>query len=132
VRLPTCFICLACVLDAWSRRCVGWQLSRTIDTQLTLAALNHAFALRRPERGLIDHSDRGVQYAASAYVERLTEVGAQISMSAKGNPYGNARAESFFKTLLRQRADGELLRYAQGRTAPDGLSQTRCTAQGRL
>jgi putative transposase len=102
VRLPTCFIYLACILDAWSRRCVGWQLSPTIDTQLTLAALNHAIALRRPEPGLSHHSDRGVQYAASAYVERLAEVGAQISMSAKGNPYDNAKAESFFKTLKRE------------------------------
>lgn len=102
VRLPSCFIYLACVLDAWSRRCVGWQLSRTIDTHLTLAALNHAITLRRPERGLIHHSDRGVQYASTAYVERLTEVGAQVSMSAKGNPYDNAKAESFFKTLKRE------------------------------
>ncbi len=102
VRLPTCFIYLACILDAWSRRCVGWQLSRTIDSQLTLVALNHAIALRRPERGLIHHSDRGVQYAASAYVDRLSEVGALVSMSAKGNPYDNAKAESFFKTLKRE------------------------------
>jgi transposase InsO family protein len=102
VRLPTCFIYLACILDAWSRRCVGWQLSRTIDTHLTLAALNRAIALRRPQPGLIHHSDRGVQYASSAYIERLTEIGAQISMSAKGNPYDNAKAESFFKTLKRE------------------------------
>jgi putative transposase len=102
VRLPTCFIYLACILDAWSRRCVGWQLSRTIDSQLTLAALNHAIALRRPQPGLVHHSDRGVQYASSAYIERLTEIGAQISMSAKGNPYDNAKAESVFKTLKRE------------------------------
>jgi len=102
VRLPSCFIYLACILDAWSRRCVGWQLSRTIDTHLTLAALNHAIALRRPQPGLVHHSDRGVQYASSAYIERLTEIGAQISMSAKGNPYDNAKAESFFKTLKRE------------------------------
>jgi putative transposase len=102
VRLPTCFIYLACILDAWSRRCVGWQLSRIIDTQLTLAALNHAIILRRPECGLIHHSDRGVQYASTAYVERLVEIGATVSMSAKGNPYDNAKAESFFKTLKRE------------------------------
>jgi putative transposase len=102
VRLPTCFIYLACVLDAFSRRCVGWQLSRTIDTQLTLNALNHAVTLRRPEPGLVHHSDRGVQYASTAYVERLAEIGAQVSMSAKGNPYDNAKAESFFKTLKRE------------------------------
>jgi putative transposase len=102
VRLPTAFIYLACVLDAWSRRCVGWQLSGTIDTQLTLAALNHAIALRQPAAGLIHHSDRGVQYASTTYVERLIAIGAQVSMSAKGNPYDNAKAESFFKTLKRE------------------------------
>ncbi len=102
VRLPTCFIYLACVLDAWSRRWGGWQLSRTIDTQLTLAALNHAISLRRPEPGLIHHSDRGVQYASTAYVERLSEIGAPISMSARGHPYDNAKAESFFQTLKRE------------------------------
>jgi transposase InsO family protein len=102
VKLPTAFVYLACVLDAWSRRCVGWQLSRTIDTQLTLATLNHAIALREPAGGLIHHSDRGVQYASTAYVERLLSIGAHISMSAKGNPYDNAKAESFFKTLKRE------------------------------
>lgn len=98
IRLPTTFVYLASVLDAWSRRCVGWQLSRTIDTQLTLAALNQAIALRQPTAGLIHHSDQGVQYASTAYVERLTAIGARVSMSAKGNPYDNAKAESFFKT----------------------------------
>ena len=102
VRLPTTFVYLACVLDAWSRRCVGWQLSRTIDTQLTLAALDQAITLRQPAPGLIHHSDRGVQYASTAYGERLTSIGAQASMSAKGNPYDNAKAESFFKTLKRE------------------------------
>jgi putative transposase len=102
IRLPTAFVYLACVLDAWSRRCIGWQLSQTIDTQLTLAALNHAIALRQPSPGLIHHSDRGVQYASVSYVERLIGIGAHISMSAKGNPYDNAKAESFFKTLKRE------------------------------
>jgi putative transposase len=102
IRLPTAFVYLACVLDAWSRRCIGWQLSRTIDTSLTLAALEAAIRVRQPGSGLIHHSDRGVQYASSAYVSRLTDIGAQISMSAKGNPYDNAKAESFFKTLKRE------------------------------
>lgn len=102
IRLPTTFVYLACVLDAWSRRCIGWQLSRTIDTQLTLAALNHAIEARHPEAGLIHHSDRGVQYASATYVERLESIGALVSMSAKGNPYDNAKAESFFKTLKRE------------------------------
>jgi transposase InsO family protein len=102
IRLPTTFVYLACVLDAWSRRCVGWHLSRTIDTQLTLHALNHAVDARQPNAGLIHHSDRGVQYASAAYVARLESIGAQISMAAKGNPYDNAKAESFFKTLKRE------------------------------
>lgn len=102
IRLPTAFAYLACILDAWSRRCVGWQLSRWIDTDLTLAALDHALATRRPEPGLIHHSDRGVQYASAAYIARLTGVGAAISMAAVGNPYENAKAESFFKTLKRE------------------------------
>ena len=99
IRLPTAFAYLACVLDAWSRRCVGWQLSRWIDTDLTLAALERALATRRPAPGLIHHSDRGVQYASRDYVAWLDEIGAQVSMAAVGYPYENAQAESFFKTL---------------------------------
>ncbi len=102
IQLPTGFAYLAAILDAYSRRCVGWQLSRCIDTNLTLAALDMALAARRVELGLIHHSDRGVQYASSAYMERLESIGALPSMSAKGNPYDNAKAESFFKTLKRE------------------------------
>jgi putative transposase len=102
IRLPTTFVYLACLLDAYSRRCIGWELSRCIDTHLTLAALEHALALRQPQAGLIHHSDRGVQYASAAYVERLQEHGIRISMAATGNPYENAKAESFFKTLKRE------------------------------
>lgn len=99
IRLPTSFVYLACVLDSYSRRCVGWALSRTIDTQLTLAALAMALTTRQPAPGLIHHSDQGVQYASAAYVARLAAAGVQISMAATGNPYENAKAESFFKTL---------------------------------
>jgi len=99
IRLPTAFIYLAAILDAYSRRCIGWALSHGIDTELTVAALTMAVARRQPASGLIHHSDRGVQYASGAYVERLEAVGAQISMAARGNPYENAQAESFFKTL---------------------------------
>jgi transposase InsO family protein len=102
IRLPTAFVYLACILDACSRRCIGWQLARTIDTRLTLAALERAIAARRPSADLIHHSDRGVQYASADYVARLTSLGARISMSARGNPYDNARAESFFKTLKKE------------------------------
>ncbi len=99
IRLPTSFVYLAAILDAYSRKCVGWKLSRRIDTQLALDALEMALASRQVGPNLIHHSDRGVQYASSAYVERLVSVQAQISMSAKGNPYDHAKAESFFKTL---------------------------------
>ena len=99
VRLPTAFCYLAAILDAYSRRCVGWHLSRFIDTGLTLSALEMALAARRPESELIHHSDRGVQYASSEYVLRLEEAGARISMAAVGNPYENAKAESFFRNL---------------------------------
>jgi transposase InsO family protein len=99
IRLPTTFVYLACVLDACSRRCVGWKLARQIDTRLTLAALEMAVAQRQPAPGLIHHSDRGVQYASADYVARLQQLGARLSMSATGNPYDNAKAESFFKTL---------------------------------
>jgi putative transposase len=86
-------------LDAYSRRCVGWHLSRQIDTRLTLVALEMALASRRPDPGLIHHSDQGVQYASSEYVLRLEESGALISMATVGNPYENAKVESFFRTL---------------------------------
>jgi transposase InsO family protein len=99
VRLPTSFCYLAAILDAYSRRCLGWRLSRSIDTSLTLSALEMALATRRPSAGLIHHSDRGVQYASGEYVSRLEEAGALISMAAVGNPYENAKAESFFRNL---------------------------------
>jgi len=99
IRLPTAFCYLAAILDACSRRCVGWELSRWIDTSLTLAALEHALWTRRPAPGLIHHSDQGVQYASGEYVARLQAAGAQISMASRGNPYENAKAERFFGTL---------------------------------
>lgn len=99
IRLPTTFCYLAAILDAYSRRCVGWRLSRWIDTNLTLSALEMALVSRQPAVGLIHHSDQGVQYASSEYVLRLEEAGAQISMAAIGNPYENAQVESFFRTL---------------------------------
>ncbi len=99
IRLPTAFCYLAAVLDAYSRYCVGWSLSRWIDTRLTLCALETALWKRLPEPGLIHHSDQGVQYASSEYVARLQNAGALISMASVGNPYENAKAESFFRTL---------------------------------
>ncbi len=102
IRLRSAFVYLACILDAYSRRCVGWHLSREMTTQLTWGALHQAIVERQPKPGLIHHSDRGVQYASREYVEQLQEIGAQISMSAVGNPYDNAKAESFFKTLKQE------------------------------
>jgi transposase InsO family protein len=102
IRLPTTFCYLAAILDACSRRVVGWELSSRIDTDLTVAALERAIASRQPAPGLIHHSDHGVQYASTRYVERLEQIGARISMAAVGNPYQNALAESFFATLKRE------------------------------
>jgi putative transposase len=102
IRLPTSFCYLAAILDAFSRRCVGWDLSPRIDTDLTLAALERALRSRQPAPGWIHHSDHGVQYASTRYVERLTHFGTQISMAAVGNVYENALAESFFATLKRE------------------------------
>jgi putative transposase len=102
IRLPEAFVYLAAILDAYSRRCIGWHVSRFIDTDLALAALDHALAARRPPPGLIHHSDQGVQYASGAYVARLEAAGVRSSMAAVGNPYENAQAESFFKTLKRE------------------------------
>lgn len=102
IRLQSEFVYLATILDAYSRKCVGWNLSTRMDAQLTLGALEEALATRDVKPGLIHHSDRGVQYASIAYTERLLSVGVQISMSAKGNAYDNANAESFFKTLKQE------------------------------
>jgi len=99
IRLLNGFVYLAVILDAYSRRVVGWALSRHIDATLTCAALRAAIAARNPYAGCIHHSDRGVQYAADDYIEILEEYGFTISMSRKGNPYDNAQAESFMKTL---------------------------------
>lgn len=99
IRLQYEFIYLAVILDAFSRKCVGWSLGREIDTTLTLMALRMALKTREPKPGLVHHSDQGVQYAARAYTELLKEYGIVISMSRRGNPYDNAQAESFMKTL---------------------------------
>jgi len=92
---------LAVIIDVFSRKCIGWELSRRIDAELVLNALDTAIKARVHIGidGLIHHSDQGVQYACNEYVDRLKELGIQISMSKKGNPYDNAFAESFMKTL---------------------------------
>jgi len=90
---------LAVVLDAFSRRVIGWALGRTLEAELAVAALRMALVDRQPAPDLVHHSDRGVQYAAQDYTEMLKQHQVIISMSRKGNPYDNAACESFMKTL---------------------------------
>lgn len=99
IRLLCEFVYLAVILDAFSRRVIGWELGRTLEGELTLTALRMALGSRQISPGLVHHSDRGVQYAATAYIDLLTQHGIQVSMSRRGNPYDNAQAESFMKTL---------------------------------
>ncbi len=99
IRILTGFMYLAAILDARSRKVVGYAISTTINTSLTLDALRMAISGRDPGRGVIHHSDQGVQYASAEYVEVLKSHGFEISMARVGNPYENAEMESFFKTL---------------------------------
>ena len=99
VRLETEFVYLAVVLDAFSRKVVGWALGRTLEARLAIEALQMGLKTRRPAFGLVHHSDRGVQYASGDYTDLLKAHGVQISMSRSGNPYDNAQCESFMKTL---------------------------------
>jgi transposase InsO family protein len=99
IRLEEEFVYLAVILDAHSRRVIGWYLDDTMAETLTLSALRMAMAAREVCAGLVHHSDRGVQYASGAYTRLLTEHGIRISMSRKGNPWDNAACESFMKTL---------------------------------
>ena len=99
IRLELEFVYLAVILDAFSRRVIGWALDRTLEAELTLQALRMALAQRRPVPGLVHHSDRGVQYASRDYTRLLQDHGIQISMSRKANPWDNAACESFIKTL---------------------------------
>src|SRR5205809_843130 len=93
------FVYLAAILDAWSRRVVGYAIGRRIDARLALSALRAAIAARGPSRGCIHHSDRGSQYAAEDYRAELEKHGLEGSMGRRGNPYDNAKAESFMKTV---------------------------------
>jgi transposase InsO family protein len=113
VRLQEEFAYLAIVLDAFSRRVVGWALETHLQASLATAALNMALAARRPPPGsLIHHSDRGVQYACGDYSTLLQAHDIQPSMSRIGNPYDNAKAESFMKTLKQEEVDGRSYRDA--------------------
>ena len=99
ISIQSAFVYLAVILDLFSRKAVGYAISRNIDTALSLEALMVAIVNRKPQKGIIHHSDQGVQYAAHDYVDTLLEYGFHISMARKGNPYDNATAESFMKTL---------------------------------
>jgi len=102
VRLLAEFVYLAVVLDAFSRRAVGWALRRHLQTSLPLAALERAIETRHPSPGLIHHSDRGTQYASNDYVKRLESIEAVMSMSRPARPWENGRCESFLKTLKKE------------------------------
>lgn len=99
IRIATCFVYLAVILDLFSRKVVGWALSTRLKHELSVEALKMAVEARNPPAGCIHHSDRGVQYACTEYVALLKHYKFQISMSRRGNPYDNAFAESFMKTL---------------------------------
>ena len=99
IRLREEFVFLAVILDAYSRRVIGWALDRTMEDELTLTALGMALARRAVQPGLVHHSDRGSQYASNDYTDLLKANGIDISMSRKGNPWDNAACESFMKTL---------------------------------
>ncbi len=107
VRLREEFVYLAVVLDAFSRRVIGWALDDHLEASLAVEALTMALEARRPQPGsLIHHSDRGVQYACAEYAAVLARHDIQASMSRVGNPYDNAKAESFMKTLKQEEVDG--------------------------
>ena len=111
VHLREAFAYLAIVLDAFSRRVVGWALETHLQASMAIAALDIAIAGRRPVPGsLIHHSDRGVQYACADYTARLAAHGIQASMSRIGNPYDNAKAERFMRTLKEEEIDGTVYR----------------------
>ena len=99
IRLRAEFVYLAVVLDAYSRRVIGWALGRTLEAKLAVSALRMAIDQRKPAMGLVHHSDRGVQYASTEYTALLQDHQVEISMSRRGNPYDNAACESFMKTL---------------------------------
>lgn len=105
VRLEEEFVYLAVVLDAYSRRVIGWALDRTMTGSLTVKALERALALRRPSPGWVHHSDQGSQYACVEYVDLLEKSGAVLSMSRAGCPWENGRCESFIKTLKQEEID---------------------------
>jgi transposase InsO family protein len=111
VRMRESFAYLAIILDGFSRKVVGWAIAPYLDASLAVEALDHALADRKPKPGnLVHHSDRGVQYASTEYRQRLASHDITVSMSRPGNPYDNAKAESFMKTLKTEEVDGRRFR----------------------
>jgi len=102
IRIAKGFVYLAMIMDAFSRKVVGYAISESIDTELALVALKQAVALRRPAAGCVHHSDQGIQYCSQEYIQFLQDNEFGISMSRRGNCYDNAKAESFFKTLKKE------------------------------
>lgn len=122
VRLAEEFVYLAVILDAFSRRIIGWNLAADLQASLALAALEMALSTRTVVAGaLVHHSDRGVQYACGDYIARLVQAGIQPSMSRIGCPWDNAMAESFMKTLKTEEVDGR--RYRDLRQAQASIGQ---------
>jgi len=132
IRLEWEFVYLAVVLDAFSRRVIGWALERTLEDELTLSALNMALEQRSPSPGLVHHSDRGIQYASGDYTGLLKQRQITISMSRKGNPYDNAFCESFMKTLKYEEVHRQEYRDLEDARASIGHFLERVYNQKRL
>jgi len=130
VRLREEFIYAAVILDAYSRRVIGWAIEKNLQASLAVHALEIALRDRPVAAGLIHHSDRGVQYASSEYVARLQTAGIRISMSGIASPWENARAESFMKTLKAEAVDGRCFRnLEEARDALAGFIQDHYNAR---
>ncbi len=110
LRLEQEFAYLAVVLDAYSRRVIGWALGRSLEARLTLEALEQAITTRQPRPGLVHHSDQGIQYVCQSSLDRLECCGAVLSMSRPGSPWENGKCESFMKTLKHEELDARRYR----------------------
>lgn len=120
---------LCTFMDLFSRRIVGWAVSSTIDRQLAIAALNNAAENRKPEKGIVIHTDRGCQYTSADFRNAVAAIGGIQSMSRPGTPYDNACAESFFKRIKSERLDGmhfSTHRQAENEVADYILNYNRC------
>lgn len=113
IRLGEQFVFLAVVLDAYSRRVVGWAVGEQLTSQLALRALDVAIQGRSPQPGLVHHSDRGVQYASHCYMDKLDSIGALASMSRPGRPWENGKCESFMKTIKKEEVDARSYRHRE-------------------